>query len=275
MIRTIPELHQLKAMGRPLVALTAYDAPTARLVAAAGVDLIIVGDSVGTNVLGYESEREVTLADMVHHLRAVRRGSPQGLVIADLPYGTYTHIDQALETAKALVQAGASIVKLEGPEIAVIQALVAAGIPVCGHLGLLPQTQRERRVQGKTLAEAQALWQGSLALEAAGVCALVLELIPQELAGCITRRVGIPTIGIGSGPDTDGQVLIVQDVLGLSPRQLRLAKAYANLGEQALSALQAYVQEVREGLFPGPQQSRPMPPETLKAFQAWLTDSGF
>jgi len=273
MIRTLFELQQLKAQRR-IAALTAYDAPTAQSLAAADVDLIIVGDSVGTNVLGYGSEQEVTLADMVHHLRAVRRGSPEIFVMVDLPYGTYTQSDQALVTANSLMEAGASAVKLEGPETEVIRTLVEAGIPVCGHLGLLPQTQTHRRVQGKTLAEAQAIWQGSLALEAAGVCALVLELIPQELAGWITGRLGIPTIGIGSGPKTDGQVLIIQDVLGLSRRQIRLAKTYATLGEQTLSALQTYISEVREGLFPGPEHSRPMPTDTLEAFQIWLQESG-
>ncbi|MEN9240216.1 MAG: 3-methyl-2-oxobutanoate hydroxymethyltransferase [Thermostichales cyanobacterium SZTDM-1c_bins_54] len=274
MARSWASLQQAKQQGRKIVALTAYDAPTAKLVQAAGLDLIIVGDSVGTNVLGYGSEQEVTLADILHHLRAVRRGSPDLPVIADLPYGTYSSVSAALDNAQALMAAGADAVKLEGPEIDTVKALVQAGIPVCGHLGLLPQTQQERRLQGKTLTEAQAIWQGSLALQGAGVVVLVLELIPWELAGWISRQLAIPTIGIGSGWQTDGQVLVVQDVLGMSERQLRLAKAYAQVGEQMLQAFRLYAQEVRQGHFPAPEHARPMPPATLAAFQAWLAETG-
>jgi len=251
---TIASLGEWKSAGRRIVALTAYDFPTARIADAAGIDLLFVGDSVGTNVLGYASEREVTLDDIRHHLRAVRRGSGRALVLADLPYGTYESPAQGLEHARRLVADGADLVKLERARLDVVTALRAAKIPVCGHIGFTPQTLMEPggkgRVQGRSPADASALLSDARDLEAAGVCALVVELIPESLAAEITKSLTIPTIGIGAGPHCDGQVLIVQDVTGLTDRTLKLAKAYANGRQIFHDAIACYADEVRRGAFP-------------------------
>lgn len=253
---TVADLRECKTRGQRIVALTAYDFPTARLVDEAGVDIVFVGDSVGTNVLGYESEREVTLADMRHHLRAVRRGTARALVLADLPYRTYETVEAARANARALIADGADLVKLEGgrDQVEKVRALTDDGIAVCGHLGFTPQTLfvpgQKGRVQGRLRADAEALLADARVLEAAGACALVLELVPEALGTLVTRAVGIPTIGIGAGRGCDGQVLIVHDVLGLSARTLKLAKAYVDGRGLALDAVRSYAAEVRAGIFP-------------------------
>lgn len=265
----VAALQRWKAAGERFVALTAYDYPTARLVDEAGVDVVFVGDSVGTNVLGYESEREVTLDDVRHHLRAVRRGTKRALILADLPYRTYETVAEARENAGSLVRDGADLVKLEGgcEQVDKVRALVEDGVVVCGHIGFTPQTLfvpgQKGRVQGRLRAEAEALLADARALEAAGVAAIVLELVPEALGGLITRTLSVPTIGIGAGRGCDGQVLIVHDVLGLSVRTLRLAKAYTNGRDAALDAVRTYAAEVRDGAFPAEANGFAMDPAEL------------
>jgi 3-methyl-2-oxobutanoate hydroxymethyltransferase len=217
--------ERLKAWkGRPekIAALTAYDYPTARLLDEAGVDLLLVGDSLGMVILGYPDTTFVKLEDIVHHTRAVARGTRRSFLVADLPIGTYQDAGQALESARRLVEAGAEAVKLEGGQSQAeqIRAITAAGIPLVGHIGMLPQRVREEggyRIKGKTEAEREFLVREAEAVVAAGACAVVLELVSPRLAEQITRAITIPTIGIGSGPGCDGQILVVHDLVGFFP----------------------------------------------------------
>ena len=257
----------MKKRGEKIVALTAYDAPTARTLAAAGVDIILVGDSVGVNVLGYAHERDVTLTDMAHHIAAVRRGAPRAHVMGDLPYATYDTPRQALDSAAALRAAGADSVKFEGARPEILAALVSAGVPVCCHLGLESQHQDKKRRQGQTAEAAAKLVADALALDAAGQALLVLELVPQEVAARITRRVRAPTIGIGSGASTDGQVLVVNDLAGITDRAFKHNRRYAELGRALREAVAAYASDVREGRFPTPEQAFDMPPQERALFE--------
>lgn len=257
-------LPQLLHPEGPLVMVTAYDHAHARHAEAAGVDLILVGDSLGNVVLGYESTAQVTLADMLHHARAVRRGAPQTFMVVDLPFGTYQlGPEEALRAAVRLVQeAGADAVKLEGGapnELAAVQRLTAAGIPVMGHVGLLPQTataQGGLKVQGKDEASARQALEGAKALEAAGAFSVVLEAIPAALAALITEQVGIPTVGIGAGVKCDGQVLVYHDLLGVyEGKPMKMVKRYAEVGQISREALSAYAAEVRARTFPAEANS--------------------
>jgi 3-methyl-2-oxobutanoate hydroxymethyltransferase len=247
---------QAKKGIQPLTMLTCYDYPTACLEDQAGIDIIFVGDSVGTNVLGYTSEREVTMADMVHHLKAVRRGVTHAFVLVDLPYQSYATSHLALENATTFLAHGADAVKLEGgrEQEAIVRGLTEHNITVCGHIGFTPQTLRQvgkkARVQGRTVEQAQALVQSAVALEQAGAQLLVLELVPEPLAKLITERLRIPTIGIGAGRFCDGQVLIVNDVLGITPFQLRFAKQYQHYHDQTLQAIEQFQHEVEQRDFP-------------------------
>lgn len=258
-----------KQQGQKIVALTCYDYPTAVLEEQAGVDILFVGDSVGTNVLGYDDETQVTLNDIVHHLKAVRRGASQSYILADLPYDTYETPDQALDHAQQLIACGADIVKLEGVRLEIVTHLINHGIEVCGHIGLQPQTHIQKAVQGKSFAQARDLLEGALALEQAGVKLLVLELVPEEVAKLITEELKIPTIGIGAGRYTDGQVLIVNDILGITPRKLRLAKQYLNYGETTLQAIHQYRQEVEQQQFPTEDNVRHMVVEEWQQLLTW------
>lgn len=264
-----------KARGQKIAALTAYDYPTARLLDRAGIDIALVGDSVGTNVLGYRSEQQVTVEDIAHHTRAVRRGVERALVLADLPFLSYRSAEAALLSAGRLIQeGGADGVKLEGgtPVLPQIEAMVRAGIPVMGHLGFTPQSHgrdlyafSERRgtvarVQGRDAAEARLLLDEAGRLQEAGVFGLVLEMVAEEAAQLVSQALEIPTIGIGAGRHCDGQVLIVHDLLGFSGVELRLAKVYARLGEEAARALSAYREEVEQGAFPGEENVFHMEP---------------
>jgi len=251
--------------------LTAYDYPTARLVAEAGVDLILVGDSLGMVVLGYDSTIPVTVDDMVHHTKAARRGAPNAFLVADLPFLSYATVEQALENAARLMRdAGADSVKLEGGvEVApVVQALVRAGVPVLGHVGLTPQTASALggyRLQGKDEQDARRIMQGAQGLEAAGCWGVVLELVPAGLAKLITERLGIPTIGIGAGADCDGQVLVFHDVVGLfSGFTPTFVKRYTEAGASIRDALARYAEEVRSGAFPTESQAFSIKDEVLK-----------
>ncbi len=246
-----------------ITCLTAYDYPTARLLDEAGVDILLVGDSLGMVVLGYESTLPVTIDEMLHHTRAVRRGVHRALLVADMPYGSY-HADtsESLRNAVRFVkEAGAEAVKVEGGErrIELISRFVEAEIPVMGHVGLTPQSVLAMggfRVQGKTPAAAEQVLRDARAVESAGAFAVVLEGMPRELAAQITRDLRIPTIGIGAGPDCDGQILVLHDLLGLNLGPTpKFARRYANLSEVIAGAVRKYCADVRHGVFPSDAES--------------------
>lgn len=266
-----------KAAREPIVMVTAYDYPTATIEDEAGVDVILVGDSVGTNMLGYSSETEVTMADMLHHVRAVRRGAQSAYLLADLPYGSYDTPDAARENAGALRAAGADGVKLEGgrDQVEVVRALVESGIDVCGHIGFTPQTLaqpgRKGRVQGRSFERALDLVRSADELEAAGIMMLVLELVTEEVAGIITGRLRVPTIGIGAGRKCDGQVLVVTDLLGLSPVNRKLARRYADWRDSAARAFVQYRDDVRNGTFPAEENAFPANPDEVARLEAELS----
>ena len=216
------DFREKKRRGERITALTAYDYPTARLLDESGIDVILVGDSLGMVVLGYEDTTHVTLAEMVHHTRAAARGVKRALLVGDMPIHSYDTSEQAVDTAKALLQAGAQAVKLEGgwSECGKIERIVDAEIPVMAHIGMLPQHVREEggyKVKGRTQAEAETLLRDALAVEKAGAFAVVLEIISPETARLITNALAIPTIGIGSGSNCDGQILVTHDLIGLFP----------------------------------------------------------
>jgi 3-methyl-2-oxobutanoate hydroxymethyltransferase len=255
---TVPDFREKKARGERVAVLTAYDATMARLLDRAGVDALLVGDSLGMVVLGYDSTVPVTLDDMVHHTRAVVRGSSHALVIADMPFLTYqTGADDAVRNAGRLIQdGGASAVKLEGGHLIapIVERIVAAGIPVMGHLGLLPQSINQigsYRKQATGAVEAARLLEDAKALAAAGVFSIVLESIPAELAASVTSSVRVPTIGIGAGSECDGQVLVSYDMLGLFDGFVpSFVRQYAHLAEEVTNAARQYADDVRRRQFP-------------------------
>lgn len=254
---TTATLRDMKAVGDPIVMVTAYDTPSARLAEEAGVDAILVGDSLGMTVLGYDSTLPVTLDDMLRHTAAVARGTSRALVVADMPFLTFqVSPKEAVRNAgRFLAEAGATAVKLEGGvSIApTVERLVAAGIPVMGHVGLTPQSVNVfggYKVQGRETDSAIALVQDALALEAAGAFAVVLELVPAELAAMVSEELSIPTIGIGAGGGCDGQVQVFHDLLGLGRFVPKHAKRYAEVGDAIRSAIGAYAADVRSGAFP-------------------------
>jgi 3-methyl-2-oxobutanoate hydroxymethyltransferase len=267
---TVPDLLQRKSLAAgsnsnsaKITCLTAYDYPTARLLDEAGVDVLLVGDSLGMVVLGYESTLPVSIEEMLHHTRAVRRGTRRALVVADMPYGSFhSDIAESVRNAMRFVKdAGAEAVKVEGGErrLELIVRLTEAEIPVMGHVGLTPQSLNALggfRVQGKTVNAAEQLLRDARAVEAAGAFAVVLEAVPRELAAQITRELRIPTIGIGAGPDCDGQILVVHDLLGLTFGQTpKFARRYANVGEMIAKAAREYCEDVRGGTFPSDGES--------------------
>ncbi|MBI3328149.1 MAG: 3-methyl-2-oxobutanoate hydroxymethyltransferase [Nitrospinae bacterium] len=268
-------LHGKKQAQQKITMLTCYDYPTACLEDQAGIDIILVGDSVGTNVLGYTSERDVTMADMVHHLKAVRRGVAQAYLLVDLPYQSYETPQLALNNARALLAQGADAVKLEGglEQVETVRWLVAHGISVCGHIGFTPQTLhqpgRRARVQGRLYSEAVALLESAIALAQAGVGLLVLELIPEPLGQFITASLQIPTIGIGAGRFCDGQVLIIHDLLGVTSFRLTFVKRYQQFRDLTLQAVSHYKREVEEGLFPSAETAFPMDEEERLNVERW------
>jgi 3-methyl-2-oxobutanoate hydroxymethyltransferase len=258
----LPDLEAKKRRGEKIAILTAYDFTMARLLDRAGVDLLLVGDSLGMVLLGYETTLPVTLDAMVHHTRAVSRGTERALVVADMPFMTYqVSAEEALRNAGRLIQeGGAAAVKLEGGGASVMVAarLVEAGIPVMGHLGLLPQHVHQLggfRQQARLEADAEQLLADAQALEEAGAFAVVLESIPASVAAAVTADLQIPTIGIGAGPDCDGQVLVSYDMLGLSQDGVPpFVRRYADLGAQTTAAARAYAEDVRAGRFPAASQ---------------------
>ncbi len=259
--RTAPTIRASKG-GTPIVMVTAYDAPTARIADDAGVDVILVGDSVAMVVLGYEDTLQITVADMAHHVAAVARARPRALVVADMPWLSYhLSVEEAVRNAAVLIRAGATAVKLEGGQarVAVVEALIDAQIPVMGHLGLTPQSVHAMggyKVQGQQAESAGALVDDARALAGAGCFAIVLECVPREVARLVTAEVPVPTIGIGAGPDCDGQVLVLHDLLGLEDRPLpKFVRRYATAKADAVAAVSAYAADVRAGAFPSDAES--------------------
>ena len=267
---TVADIGKLYADGQRIAMLTAYDYPSAKLLDEAGIPFILVGDSVGTVLLGYDSEIRVTMEDMLHHTAAVVRGTSRALVVGDMPFLSYATPAEAVDNAgRFLQEAGAQAVKVEGGvrSAKIIEAIVRAGIPVMGHIGWTPQSKHalggKVRVQGKTSDRARNLLADALAVQEAGAFSIVLELVSEQLATAITQRLRIPTIGIGAGPGTSGQVQVLTDLLGWSDWHPKHARPFANLRETVLEAASAYATEVAAGTFPGPEETVRMDDETL------------
>ena len=275
---SIRQLAEMKRRGEKIVMVTAYDAPGARLAEAAGIDLLLVGDSAAMVMLGHDSTLPVTLEEMLLLTQAVTRVARRALVVGDLPFGSYQVSDEAaIASAVRLTKdGGADIVKIEvgGARVARAEAIVGAGIPVMGHIGLTPQSATllgGYRAQGRTAVEALALIEAARALESAGCCALVLEAIPATVAAHITERLAIPTIGIGAGAGCDGQVLVWHDLLGLGEgAPPRFVRPYADLAGTIAHALAAYADDVRSGRFPEESHEYGMPREEQTRFEEWL-----
>ncbi|MCY4632498.1 MAG: 3-methyl-2-oxobutanoate hydroxymethyltransferase [bacterium] len=277
---TVPAARARKVRdgGAPLVMVTAYDAPGARLADAAGVDMLLVGDSLAMVVLGHADTLSVTVDDMAHHTAAVARVEPGALVVADLPWLSYHVSSQdTICNAARLIRAGAQAVKLEGgtARVPMIEALVAAEIPVMGHVGLTPQSVHALggfRIQGRTAEAAIQLVESAKALEHAGCFAIVLEGVPADVAGLVTEAVGVPTIGIGAGPDCDGQVLVYHDLLGLQDDlRPRFVRRYAELGSATVDALGRFADDVRSGRFPSAEESYSINPTEAAALRLYAS----
>jgi 3-methyl-2-oxobutanoate hydroxymethyltransferase len=274
----LTELAEMKRRGDRIVMVTAYDYPTGRLADAAGVDIVLVGDSAAMTVLGHDTTVPATMEEMVMLTRAAARGARRPLVIADMPFGSFQVSDEdALRNAVRFVkEAGADAVKVEGagPTVSRVVALVGAGIPVMGHLGLTPQSATMLggfRAQGRSADKARRLLEDARTLEQAGCFSIVLEAVPAPVAARITEALTVPTIGIGSGGDCDGQVLVLHDLLGLyEGRSPRFVKRYAELGEAVKDALERYTADVRSGAFPSDEHTYSIPDEELAAFEAGL-----
>jgi len=254
---TVPAIKAMKRVQR-IGMLTAYDYPGAKIADAAGTDILLVGDSLGMVVLGYPDTLSVTVDDMIHHTRAVARGTQRALVVGDMPYLSYhVSIEESVRNAGAFIRAGAHAVKIEGGKAArikTIEAILNAEIPVMGHIGLTPQSVNVVggfRLQGKNADDARRLLDEAVALDQAGCFSIVLECVPEELAALITDRISIPTIGIGAGPSCDGQVLVFHDLLGMYDGHTpKFVRRYANIGDEMRKAIARYLEDVRGGRFP-------------------------
>jgi 3-methyl-2-oxobutanoate hydroxymethyltransferase len=272
----LPKLAEMKRRGEKIVMVTAYDAPGARFAEDAGIDIVLVGDTAAMVVLGYDGTVPVTMDEMVFLTRTVARAARRPIVIGDMPFGSYQVSDEAaVENAiRFFKEAGADAVKLEGagPSLSRVRAIVGAGIPVLGNVGLTPQSATMLggfKTQGKTAGAALRLVDEAVALEEAGCFSVVLEAVPAPVAAEVTRRLSVPTIGIGAGPDCDGQVLVYHDLLGLTEGHLpRFVKRYANLSREIRDALESYADEVRSGTFPEEQHTYEMPAEELEEFES-------
>jgi 3-methyl-2-oxobutanoate hydroxymethyltransferase len=271
---SVLDIAKLHADGVRIATITAYDYPTAQVVDEAGIPLILVGDSLAQVLLGYDTTVRVTMDEMLHHTKAVVRGTKRALIVADMPFLSYPNADAALTNAgRFMREAGVQAVKLEGGvrSAKTIEALVRAGIPVMGHIGLTPQSATMLggyKAQGRSAEAALALLDDARALEAAGCFSLVLEAVPAPVAKHISERLAIPTIGIGAGADTDGQVLVWHDLLGLyDGRVARFVKRYAEVGETIRAALEAFADDVRQGRFPEERHTYAMPAEELAIFE--------
>jgi 3-methyl-2-oxobutanoate hydroxymethyltransferase len=259
---TVSDIGRMYADGESLPMLTAYDYPTAQILDEAGIPMLLVGDSLGQVLLGYDSTVRVTMAEMLHHTAAVARGTRRALVIGDMPFLSYSSPDEAIENAgRFLREAGAQAVKIEGGVRSgrIVEALVRAGVPVMGHIGWTPQSQHglggKVKVQGKSRDAARTMLADAVAIQEAGAFAIVLELVPEQLAAVITSRLRIPTIGIGAGPHCSGQVQVVTDLLGLGDFSPRHARAYADLRGEIRTAARAWAEDVAARRFPGPEQT--------------------
>lgn len=248
-------LKRLKGI-RNVVMLTAYDYQMAKILDKAGLDLILVGDSLGMVVLGFKDTKKVSMEDMVRHTEAVSRGVKSTLMVSDMPKGSYNRVEDALKNAGRLIDAGADAVKIEGNKPEIVKALTSTGIEVMGHVGLLPQEAEEYRVKGKSKDEAERIYQDAVELDGLGVFSIVLECIPSDLAKTITETVGSLTIGIGAGPHCDGQVLVLNDMLGLEEAfKPKHVKRYAQLNETVGSIVQEFIKDVQSGKFPTDKHS--------------------
>lgn len=274
---TVPKMKAMKQAGKPLAMLTAYDYPSAKLAEEAGVDVILVGDSLGNVVLGYDTTVPVTLEDMIYHTRAVVRGAPGTMIVTDMPFATYRlGPEETLRNAARLMrEGGAHAVKMEGgADLAdEIRRLAASGIPVVGHLGLTPQSVHQiggYKVQGKDRLEAEKLLDDAKALEQAGVCAIVLELVTEPLAAAVSKSLAVPTIGIGAGRGCDGQVLVYHDMIryGSGIRDKRFVKTYANVGDTIRQAISEYVEDVKSQRFPEEKHGFPLDDAAVKELAA-------
>ncbi len=268
--RTVSDIARMYADGQRIPMLTAYDYPTARLLDEAGIPMILVGDSLGEVLLGYESTVRVTMEEMLHHTKAVVRGTKRALVVGDMPFLSYATPDDAVENAgRFMREAGTGAVKVEGGvrSARIIETVVRAGIPVMGHIGWTPQAKYsmggKTRVQGKDRDRARSVMADALAVQEAGAFAVVLELMPEQLAAAITERLRIPTIGIGAGAGCSGQVQVITDLLGLGTFIPKHARPYARLEETIREAAAAYAADVASGAFPGPEQSTRMEADVL------------
>jgi len=269
---TISYLQQKKEKGQKITMVTAYDYPTAHILDEVGIDTILVGDSVGMVVLGYDSTLPVTMDEMIHHCKAVARGVKRGFIIGDMPFMSYqVSVEKAIENAcRFIKEGGCDAIKLEGgSEVAhIVEAIVNAGIPVCAHIGLTPQRATMLsgfKVQGRDAETAKALIRSAKDLENAGAFMIVMECIPDVLASIITKKVSIPTIGIGAGKDCDGQVLVYHDIIGLFEKFVpKFVKQYINLAPKIKEAIKRYKEEVELGIFPGPEHTFHMDPEEAK-----------
>ena len=278
---TLPQLQEMAHRGDQIVMITAYDAPSARLADAAGVEIILVGDSAGTTALGGTSTVPVTMDEMLVYTRAAARGTARALVVADMPFGSYQVSEESavVNAIRFVKEAGAEAVKLEGAgrTLTRISAIIDAGIPVMGHIGLTPQSATMLggyKAQGRTAGAAKRLIDEAIALERSGCFSIVLEAIPEAVSQHITEAVKIPTIGIGAGRACSGQVLVWHDLLGLSPGRLpRFVKQYADLGHAVLAALEAYVADVRTGRFPGHEHTYGMSETERERFESRLMPS--
>jgi 3-methyl-2-oxobutanoate hydroxymethyltransferase len=270
---TMPALAEMKRAGKPICALTAYDYATSRLADEAGVDLILVGDSLAMVVLGLENTLAVTVDEMLHHTRAVSRAVRRGLVVADMPFGSYhgTVAEGIANAVRFVKEAGAEAVKIEGPRVELVRALSEAEIPVVGHLGLTPQSIHRMggyRVQGRTADAALALKEDAYALADAGAGALVLEGLPREVAAAITAELPIPTIGIGAGPECDGQILVFHDLVGLTFAPVaKFVRRYADAGALIRTAIERYRDDVEHRAFPSDEESYHLPEAARRALE--------
>lgn len=280
---TVPAVRAMKGKSR-VGMLTAYDYPSAKIADAAGADILLVGDSLGMVVLGYPDTLSVTVEDMLHHTRAVVRGTKSALIVGDMPYLSYhVSLEESVRNAGRFIQAGAHAVKIEGGKesrIKVVEAILDAEIPVMGHIGLTPQSVNAMggfKLQGKNAEDARRLIDEAVALERAGCFSLVLECVPAELAAIITEQIAIPTIGIGAGPSCDGQVLVFHDVLGIYDGHTpKFVRQYAHIAQDMQSALEAYLADVRSGAFPDERKEsfRMASDEELKRLYATQEEGG-
>jgi len=280
---TVPVVRAMKGKSR-VGMLTAYDYPSAKVADAAGADILLVGDSLGMVVLGYPDTLSVTVDDMLHHTRAVARGSKSSLIVGDMPYLSYhVSVEESVRNAGRFIQAGAHAVKIEGAKpsrIKVIESILDAEIPVMGHIGLTPQSVNALggfKLQGKSADDARRLINEAVALERAGCFSLVLECVPSELAAMITEQIAIPTIGIGAGPSCDGQVLVFHDVLGIYDGHTpKFVRQYAHIAQDMQAALEVFLADVRSGAFPDEQKEsfHMASDEELKRLYASLDDGG-